>query len=101
MSNWDQLYDLEPLLHTSPTGPTSKQHSHITCRPYKHYDSDVSSISSAEDADDFDSPIWWDILDHEKEAIARYKNFLREQLIKGREAEKQQEPEIVMTRTEA
>ncbi|CAD0082624.1 unnamed protein product, partial [Aureobasidium vineae] len=79
--------------------PTSKQHSYITCKPYKRYDSDVSSISSAEGIDDFDSPIWWDILDHEEEAIARYKKFLREQLIKGRKLEKREEPEIVMTRT--
>jgi hypothetical protein len=84
MSNWDQLYDLEPLLHTPPTEPTSKQHSHITCKPYKRYDSDVSSISSSEGVDDFDSPTWWDILDHEEEAILRYKKFLRDQLTKDR-----------------
>jgi hypothetical protein len=99
MSNWNQLYDLEPLLHTPPTEPTSKQHSYLTCKPYKRYDSDASSISSAEGVDDFDSPIWWDILDHEEEAIARYKKFLREQLAKGRSL-KNQEPEVRMTRVE-
>ncbi|KAH0016116.1 hypothetical protein KCU78_g7966, partial [Aureobasidium melanogenum] len=100
MSNWNQLYDLEPLLHTPPTEPTSKQHSYLTCKPYKRYDSDASSISSAEGVDDFDSPIWWDILDHEEEAIARYKKFLREQLAKGRSL-KNQEPQVMTTRVEA
>jgi hypothetical protein len=96
MSNWDQLYDLEPLLHTPPTEPTSKQHSHITCKPYKRYDSDVSSISSSEGVDDFDSPTWWDILDHEEEAILRYKKFLRDQLTKGPGLEKQKETRCAM-----
>ncbi|CAD0106968.1 unnamed protein product [Aureobasidium uvarum] len=100
MSNWDQLYDLEPLLRTPPTEPTSKQHSYITCKPYKRYDSDVSSISSAEGVDGFDNPTWWDNLDHEEEAITRYKKFLREQLVKGRKLEKREEPEVVMTRVE-
>ncbi|KAK6005839.1 hypothetical protein QM012_007481 [Aureobasidium pullulans] len=99
MSNWNQLYDLEPLLHTPPTEPISKQHSYITCKPYKRYDSDASSVSSAEGIDDFDSPIWWDILDHEEEAITRYKKFLREQLAKGRCSEKPEETEIMMART--
>lgn len=92
MSNWNQLYDLEPLLHTPPTEPTSKHHSYITCKPYRRYDSDKSSISS-EGVDDFDSPIWWDILDHEEEAIARYRKFLHEQLVKGRSLEKKEESE--------
>ncbi|KAH0367148.1 hypothetical protein KCU65_g4816, partial [Aureobasidium melanogenum] len=102
MSTWNQLYDLEPLLHTPPTEPTSKQqHSYITCKPYKRYDSDTSSISSAEGIDDFDTPIWWDILDREEEAISRYKKFLREQLAKGRSLKKQEEPEVMMSRVQA
>jgi hypothetical protein len=100
MSNWNQLYDLEPLLHTPPTEPSSKQHSYITCRPYKRYDSDVSSISSFESVDDFDSPIWWDILDHEEEAITRYKKCLRERLTRARVSEKQEEPKVAVTRME-
>ncbi|KAG9565723.1 hypothetical protein KCU71_g5077, partial [Aureobasidium melanogenum] len=100
MSNWNHFYDLEPLLHTPPTEPTSKQHSYLTCKPYKRYDSDASSISSAEGVDDFDSPIWWDILDHEEEAITRYKKFLREQLAKARNL-KNQEPEVMTTRVQA
>ncbi|KAH0291142.1 hypothetical protein M436DRAFT_76148 [Aureobasidium namibiae CBS 147.97] len=100
MSNWNQLYDLEPLLHTPPTGPISKQHSYITCKPYKRYDSDISSVCSSEGVEDFDSPIWWDILDHEEEAIARYKKFLQEQLVKGRSLEKQTEPKAAMIRVE-
>ncbi|KAH0346459.1 hypothetical protein KCU81_g3891, partial [Aureobasidium melanogenum] len=102
MSTWNQLYDLEPLLHTPPTEPTSKQqHSYITCKPYRRYDSDTSSISSAEGIDDFDSPTWWDILDHEEEAITRYKKFLREQLAKGQSSKKQEEPEVMMRRLQA
>lgn len=101
MSNWNQLYDLEPLLHTPPKEPISKQHSYITCKPYKRYDSDASSISSAEGVDDFDSPIWWDILDHEEEAIARYKKFLREQIARGRILKKQEESEVMMTRVQS
>lgn len=101
MSTWNQLCDLEPLLHTPPTEPTSKQqHSYITCKPYKRYDSDISSISSAEDINDFDSPIWWDTLDHEEEAISRYKKFLREQLAKGRSLKKQEKSEVMMTRVQ-
>jgi len=100
MSNWSQLYDLEPLLHTPPTEPTSKQHSYITCKPYKRYDSDISSISSSESADDFDSPIWWDILDHEEEAIARYKKCLRERLTKAPVLNKQEESEAMNKRVE-
>jgi len=100
MSNWNQLYDLEPLLHTPPTEPTSKQHSYIACKPYKRYDSDISSVCSSEDVEDFDSPIWWDILDHEAEAITRYKRFLQEQLVNGRNSEKQAEPKAAMTRVE-
>ncbi|KAG9681924.1 hypothetical protein KCU95_g13774, partial [Aureobasidium melanogenum] len=103
MSTWNQLYDLRPLLHTPPAEPTSKQqHSYITCKPYKRYDSDTSSISSAEGIDDFDTPIWWDILDHEEEeAISRYKKFLREQLAKGQSLKKQEEPEGMMSRVQA
>ncbi|KAI5237874.1 hypothetical protein E4T43_07833 [Aureobasidium subglaciale] len=101
MSDWDQLYDLEPLLHTPPTEATSKQHSYITCKPYKRYDSDVSSISSAEGTDDFDSPTWWDILDHEEEAIQRYKKFLRDQLRKEQShIVKEVKPEDTVTRVE-
>lgn len=101
MSTWNQLYDLEPLLHTPPTEPTSKQqHSYITCKPYRRYDSDTSSISSAEGIEDFDSPTWWDILDHEEEAITRYKKFLREQLAKGQSLKKQEEPEVMMRRVQ-
>lgn len=100
MSNWNQLYDLEPLLHTPPTAPISKQHSYITCKPYKRYDSDISSVTSSEDTDDFDSPIWWDILDHEEEAIARYKKFLQEQLAKGRSLNKQEGLKVRMTKGE-
>lgn len=99
MSNWNQLYDLEPLLHTPPTEPTSKQHSYITCKPHKRYDSDDSSVSS-ESVDDFDSPVWWDILDHEEEAIARYRKFLHEQLVKGQRSEKQGGSEAKMIRVE-
>ncbi|TIA33973.1 hypothetical protein D6C83_06827 [Aureobasidium pullulans] len=69
----------------------------------RHYDSDVSSVSSAEGVDDFDSPTWWDILDHEQEAIQRYKKFLRGQLHQGQGCEQRQkaEPEVAMTRIEA
>jgi hypothetical protein len=100
MSNWNQLYDLEPLLHTPPTIPTSKQHSYITCKPCKRYDSDTSSVGSSEEVDDFESPIWWDILDHEEEAIARYKKCLRERLTKAQDLGKQDTPEVAMTRAE-
>jgi hypothetical protein len=102
MSNWDQLYDLEPLLHTSSTEPTFKQHSYISCKSHKHYDSDSdsSSSSSSEDAGDTDSPTWWDILDHEEEAIVRYLKFLREHLAKGLGLEKEDESEVVMTSVE-
>jgi hypothetical protein len=96
MSNWDQLYDLEPLLHTPSTEPTSKQHSYSSCKPHEHYDSDSSSSSSSEDASDIDSPTWWDILDHEGEAIVRYIKFLREQL----SLEKEDEAKLVMTSVE-
>jgi hypothetical protein len=100
MANWDQLYDLEPLLHTPPTEPTSKQHSYICYKPYKRYDSDVSSISGSEEVDDFDSPTWWDILDQEEEeAITRYKKFLRDQLTKAPASNKQEVTELAMTRT--
>lgn len=101
MSTWNQLYDLEPLLHTPPTEPISKQHSYITCKPYKRYDSDTSSICSAEGVDDLDNSIWWDILDHEEEAITRYRKFLREQLASGRNLKKQEEPEVMMTRVQS
>ena len=100
MLNWNQLYDLEPLLHTPPTIPTSKQHSYITCKPCKRYGSDTASVSSSEEVDDFESPIWWDILDHEEEAIARYKKCLRQRLTKAQDLGKQHTPEIAMTRTE-
>jgi hypothetical protein len=89
MANWDQLYDLEPLIHTPPTEPTSKQHSYITCEPYKRYDSDVH----------FDSPTWWDIIDQEEEAITRYKKFLRDQLTKVPASNKQEVTELAMTKT--
>ncbi|THZ66500.1 hypothetical protein D6C85_08079 [Aureobasidium pullulans] len=103
MSNWDQLYDLEPLLHTPPTNSSTKQHSYFASKPSRHYDSDVSSVSSVEGVDDFDSPTWWDILDHEQEAIQRYKKFLRGQLHQGQGCEQRQkaEPEVAMTRIEA
>ncbi|KAI5204802.1 hypothetical protein E4T39_03469 [Aureobasidium subglaciale] len=101
MSNWDQLYDLEPLLRTPPTEAISKQHSYITVKPYKRYDSDVSSISSTEGVDDFDSPTWCDILDHEEEVIQRYKKFLHGQLHKEQNVRVEKaEPEVVVTRVE-
>jgi hypothetical protein len=100
MSNWDQLCDLEPLLHTPSTEPTFKQHSYVSCQSHRRYDSDASSSSSSEDASDIDSPTWWDILDHEEEAIVRYLKFLREHLAKGLGLEKEDEPEVVMTSVE-
>jgi hypothetical protein len=100
MSNWDQLYDLEPLFHTPSTEPTSKQHSYVSCKPHRRYDSDSSSSSSSEDASDTGSPTWWDILDHEEEAIVRYLKFLREHLTKGLGLEKEDEPKVVTTSAE-
>jgi hypothetical protein len=100
MSNWDQLYDLEPLLHTPSTEPIFEQHSYISCRSHKRYDSDSSSSSSPEDVSDIDSPTRWDILDHEEEAIIRYLEFLREHLAKGLGLERQVEPKVVLTSVE-
>jgi hypothetical protein len=101
MSNWDQLYDLKPLLHTPPKNPISKQHSYLSCKSHKRYDSDSSSISSPEGEEDIDNFTWWDLLDHEEEAIVRYINFLRGHLTKGLGLEQREEPEVVMTRIES
>ena len=98
--------ELEPTLRSRATAPHSAHRTNIKTtllyhlQTYKRYDSEISSISSSEGADDFDSPIWWDILDHEEEAIARYKKCLRERLIKEPTLNKKEEPEAMITKVE-
>ena len=100
------IYDQFNALETPELSPSAtRKHQSYFCKVSQHEDSDVSSVSSLEEAtEEAHRPIWWNILDAESAAateagLHNYKDFLRDQLHKDHTFKQQPKARASLTMT--